>query len=69
MASPERVFDGHSVLLVGYTDDPRQPGGGTVLIRNTGKGVQDGAITYEYLRAYVNDAAWVETPPRPGAKP
>jgi hypothetical protein len=31
--------------------------------------VHDGVITYEYLLAYVNDAAWVETPPRPRAKP
>jgi C1A family cysteine protease len=37
MAPPEGVFDGHSVLLVGYTDDPKQPGGGTVLIRNSGQ--------------------------------
>ena len=28
MCPPEAVFDGHSVLLVGYRDDPDQPGGG-----------------------------------------
>jgi hypothetical protein len=60
MAPPEGVFDGHSVLLVGYRDDPKQPGGGTVLIRNSGSGVHDGALTYEYLRAYVNDAVWID---------
>ena len=64
MAPPERVFDGHSVLLVGYLDDPSQPRGGTVLIRNTGSGLNDAAITYEYLSAYVNDAAWVERAPK-----
>jgi C1A family cysteine protease len=63
MAPPEGVFDGHSVLLVGYADDPQQPGGGTFLIRNSGGGVHDGAITYEYASAYVNDAAWVDHGP------
>jgi C1A family cysteine protease len=60
MAPPEGVFDGHSVLLVGYADDPQQPGGGIVLIRNSGGGVHDGALTYEYVSAYMNDAAWIE---------
>ena len=60
MAPPEGVFDGHSVLLVGYADDPQQPGGGIVLVRNSGGGVHDGALTYEYVSAYMNDAAWIE---------
>ncbi len=76
MRPPEGVFDGHSVLLVGFRDDPRQPGGGVFLIRNTGKGDHDAAMSYEYVRAYMNDAAWVEPPakseasppPRPAAK-
>jgi hypothetical protein len=63
MASPEGVFDGHSVLLVGFRDDPKQPGGGTLLIRNSGGEVHDGALTYEYAGAYMNDAAWVERGP------
>ncbi|MBN1588714.1 MAG: hypothetical protein JW888_04290, partial [Pirellulales bacterium] len=53
--------DGHSVLLVGFRDDPDQPGGGVFLIRNSSKGPRHGALTYEYIRAYMNDAAWIES--------
>ena len=59
MAPREGVRDGHSVLLVGFRNDPQQPGGGVFLIRNSGKGLRDGAMTYEYVRAYMNDAVWV----------
>jgi hypothetical protein len=69
MAPPESVFDGHSVLLVGYSDDPKQPGGGTFLIRNSGRGVHDGALTYEYVSAYMNDAAWIDHGPGAGLGP
>lgn len=68
MCPPEGVFDGHSVLLVGYRDDPVLPGGGVVLIRNSGKGEHDAAMSYEYVRAYMNDAAWIE-PPAAAARP
>jgi Papain family cysteine protease len=60
MAPAQEVFDGHSVLLVGFKDDPDQPGGGVFLIRNSGGGVHDGAMPYEYVRAYMNDGAWIE---------
>ena len=63
MAPPEGVFDGHSLLLVGYRDHPNQPGGGIFLIRNSGGGVHDGAMTYEYVMAYMNDAAWIDRGP------
>jgi len=59
MATRDNVRDGHSVLLVGFRDDPAQPGGGVLLIQNTSKGPRDGAMSYEYVRAYTNDAAWV----------
>jgi hypothetical protein len=59
-APPEGVRDGHSVLLVGYQDDPAQPGGGVFLIRNSGKGLRDGRMSYEYARAYMNDAVWID---------
>jgi hypothetical protein len=59
MAPPDRVFDGHSVLLVGYRDESEQAGGGVFLVRNSGGGVHDGALSYEYVRAYMNDAAWI----------
>lgn len=65
MRPPDGVFDGHSVLLVGYRDDPQLPGGGVFLIRNSGKGNPDAAMSYEYVRAYMNDAAWVESPAEP----
>ncbi len=53
------VRDGHSVLLVGYRDDPAMPGGGGFLIRNTAGDSREGMLTYEYVRAYMNDAAWI----------
>jgi hypothetical protein len=62
MAPPEDVFDGHSVLLIGYKDDKQLGGGGAFLIRNSGGEGKDGYMTYEYVRAYMNDAAWVEAP-------
>ncbi|MCC2672469.1 MAG: Papain family cysteine protease [Armatimonadetes bacterium] len=60
MCEPDAVFDGHSVLLVGYRDDSTQPGGGVFLIRNSSGPSRDGALPYAYVRAYANDAAWVE---------
>lgn len=68
MCPPEAVFDGHSVLLVGYRDDPGQPGGGVFLIRNSSGPAIDGALPYLYVRTYMNDAAWIG-PTDPGAKP
>ena len=59
-APREGVRDGHSVLLYGYRDDPAQPGGGVFLIRNSSKGLRYGAMTYEYVKDYMNDAVWVE---------
>ncbi len=56
------VFDGHSILLVGFRDDQAQPGGGVFLIRNSAGPSRDGMMTYEYVRAYMNDAAWVDFP-------
>ena len=63
------VRDGHSVLLVGYRDDPSLPGGGLAIIRNTAGPARFGFLTYEYLLAYMNDAVWIgpegEKPERP----
>ncbi len=59
MTTRERVRDGHSVLLVGFRDDASQPGGGVFLIENSSHGPRDGAMSYEYVRAYMNDAVWV----------
>jgi hypothetical protein len=63
MTPAAEVFDGHSVLLVGFKDDAAEPGGGVFLIRNSGGGAHDGAMPYEYARAYLNDAAWIEPAP------
>ena len=63
MAAPADVFVGHSVLLGGFKDDQTELGGGVFLIRNSGGGAHDGAMPYEYVRAYMNDAAWVEPAP------
>ncbi|MGA2501535.1 MAG: C1 family peptidase, partial [Tepidisphaeraceae bacterium] len=60
MAPPEGVRDGHSILLVGFRDDPKQPGGGVFIFRNTAKSRRDGLMTYEYAKAYMNDAAWID---------
>jgi len=56
---PEEVYDGHSVLLVGYTEDARHPGGGLFRIRNSAGDGRDGALSYAYVEAYMNYAAWV----------
>ncbi len=59
MASRENVRDGHSVLLVGFRDDSAQPGGGVFLVQNTSNGPRLAKMSYEYVRAYMNDAAWI----------
>jgi C1A family cysteine protease len=67
MAPPEGVFDGHSVLLVGYRDDPKLPGGGAFILRNSQSDRDDGMMCYEYARAYLNDALWIESAKAPAA--
>lgn len=59
---PEEVFDGHSVLLVGYRDEAGQPGGGVFIIHNSGGGGSrsESCLPYAYVQAYTNDAAWVD---------
>jgi C1A family cysteine protease len=63
MCPPEEVFDGHSVLLVGYRDDPNQEGGGVIIIRNSGGDGRDGYLPYAYVSAYINDAAYIRDTP------
>lgn len=62
MCPRSEVMDGHSVLFVGFRDDKTQPGGGVFLIRNSAGPCRDGMMTYEYVRAYMNDAAWIDFP-------
>ena len=53
---PQAVFDGHSIVLVGFEDDPKQPGGGAFQFRNSDgpnwgeRGY--GLISYGYVRAF-----------------
>ena len=63
MPPPKKVFDGHSILLTGYTDDAQQPGGGVFLFRNSdgpnwGKDGY-GVMSYAYAERYANDAFWM----------
>lgn len=60
MCSSSEVFDGHSVILSGYKDDPSQPGNGIFIIRNSGGKNRRGYIPYEYAKNYMNDAAWIQ---------
>jgi Papain family cysteine protease len=59
MCPAEEVFDGHSILISGYRDDPALPGGGVFLIRNSGGDGPDGQMPYAYVEAYMNDAAFI----------
>jgi Papain family cysteine protease len=65
------VEDGHSILFVGYEDDPRKPGGGVLIFRNSWgpKWGQNGygVMSYAYARTYANDALWLRLEP-PGAE-
>lgn len=60
----DQVFDGHSVVFVGYTNDPAIPGGGSFRFRNSfGPDWGDhgyGVMSYAYARAWTNDAVWLE---------
>jgi hypothetical protein len=60
MAPADGVFDGHSVLLIGYRDDAKLPGGGAFLLRNSQTHKDDGWMCYEYAKAYLNDALWID---------
>jgi len=60
MCATNAVYDGHSILLVGYRDDTRQPGGGLFVFRNTAGDGRDGSMPYAYAKTFMNDAAWVD---------
>jgi hypothetical protein len=61
---PQAVYDGHSIALVGYADSPTEKGGGMFVFRNSfggGWGEKGyGRMSYAYVRAYANDALWLE---------
>ncbi len=57
---PEEVFDGHSIVLVGYRDAPEMPGGGVFIFRNSSgskwREAGHAYLPYAYVAAYGNDA-------------
>ncbi|NLE38289.1 MAG: C1 family peptidase [Pirellulaceae bacterium] len=57
----KQVRDGHSILLIGFRDDPTQPGGGVFLIRNSSSPHRHAEMPYEYAKAYMNDALWIDS--------
>lgn len=61
--TPDKVFDSHSIVLVGYEKDDKHPGGGVFRFRNSdGPGWGDkgyGLMSFAYARAYANDALWL----------
>jgi Papain family cysteine protease len=68
-----QVFDGHSIALVGYSDEPRRPGGGVFHFRNSdGPNWGDrgyGVVSYAYVRAYANDAISLKEGPPHSEEP
>lgn len=61
MCSPEAVFDGHSVLLVGYRDETEPPGAGVFIFQNSAGPAGIGRMPYTYARDYMNDAVWMDS--------
>src|ERR1700722_3300886 len=59
-----QVFDGHSILFVGYKMDAALPGGGCFIFRNSAgpKWGNEGygTMSFAYAKAYANDALWLE---------
>ena len=60
---PVAAGSSHSRLLVGYADDPGQPGGGFFLTKDSGKAAFD-LVTYDFAKTKVGDVFWVEAPPK-----
>jgi C1A family cysteine protease len=58
---PVAAGSDHSRLLVGYTDDAKQPGGGTFITKDSGSGKFD-SVTYEFARKKIGDVFWVDAP-------
>ena len=50
----------HSVLFVGYRDDPREPGGGVLYVRDSAGAGGHGSISYEAAKARFGDVLWIE---------
>ena len=59
---PVCAGSGHSVLVVGYTDDPVSTGGGHFLLRDSGGGNEQ-TMTYKAAKARLCDLLWYDTEP------
>ena len=55
----------HSRLLVGYRDDPKQPGGGMFFTKDSATGKYE-EVTYQFVKTKVGDVFWVEALVKPG---
>lgn len=55
----DRVFDGHSVLLVGYVQDAGFEGGGYFMASDSASNRNDFRISFRFVKDYANDACWV----------
>jgi len=56
----ENVFDGHSILFVGYVQDASIEDGGYFLVSDSGSNRNDFKISFRFVKDYANDACWVE---------
>ena len=54
----EEVFDGHSILFVGYQDDDQVEGGGYFIFRNTNNPRENEKMSFRYAMNYANDAVF-----------
>jgi hypothetical protein len=65
--SKNPMFDGHSIDLVGFRESPEFPGGGYFIFRNSfGRSFGNagyGFVSFQYLRAYSNDAIAIAAQP------
>ena len=52
----EGVYDGHSILFIGYQDDEQVEGGGYFIIRNTNNPKENEKMSYRYAMNFANDA-------------
>jgi hypothetical protein len=54
----------HSRLLVGYRGDPKQPGGGMFIDKDSALGAY-AEVTYQFVKTKVGDVFWVEALAQP----
>ncbi len=58
---PAAAGSHHSILLVGYIDDPSHAGGGHFIARDSGSGGYT-EPTYAFVKEKVGDVFWIEAP-------